>query len=81
VKTKSLWGEKRKLELQKSEREIETAVQVCAPTARTKIINLNFHVPQDISKFESDAVRFRQVVINLIHNAIKPHPRLPGTSP
>jgi two-component system sensor histidine kinase BarA len=51
--------------------EVETAVRICAPSARAKQLDINVSFPPDLPSLLSDPVRFRQVLINLLHNAIK----------
>eukprot|EP00760_Papus_ankaliazontas_P035584 PhM_4_TR7919/c0_g1_i1/m.102241 len=52
-------------------KEAETAVMICAPSARMKGLDLSVYSHPDMPRITTDAVRLRQVVINLIHNALK----------
>jgi signal transduction histidine kinase/CheY-like chemotaxis protein len=51
---------------------IEEAVDLMAATARDKPVTLSCHVPAAFpERIEGDAVRLRQLFVNLLHNAVK----------
>eukprot|EP00759_Apiculatamorpha_spiralis_P032709 PhF_6_TR34145/c0_g1_i1/m.49875 len=51
--------------------EIEKAVMMCAPSSRARGIDLNVYVSHTISPVKTDSIRLRQILVNLLHNAIK----------
>eukprot|EP00759_Apiculatamorpha_spiralis_P022737 PhF_6_TR26698/c1_g5_i1/m.38966 len=51
--------------------EVEATVLMCAPTARAKGLDLNVYVARDVPTIQSDRVCLRQILVNLLHNALK----------
>ena len=64
------------LELAKEEivlrEKLESCLAIMMPTAADKAIDLSMNIDPDVPvRFEGDRLRFRQIVLNLIGNAIK----------
>jgi len=53
------------------EREVESVVKTCAAGARVAGLDLNAYVPPTVPRVLMDRVRLRQILINLVQNAIK----------
>jgi PAS domain S-box-containing protein len=50
---------------------IETAIAQIAPLAEAKQLTLRAEIPDDLPMVEADTIRLRQIVLNLMSNAVK----------